>query len=307
MTTFDNQPILVIGATGRQGGASARHLLKQRVLHPVGALVRDPSTPAARPLADRGVQLVRGDLDDRASIERALDGVYGVHLVQAYMPNEPEREVRQGVMVVDIARAAGVSHFVYSSAAGADRHIGIPETESKWTIEEHLRSSRLDATIVRPAYFMDNFDFLRTWILQGAWSMSLPPNRSMQMIAADDIGAFVALAFARPADFVGRAIDIAGDELTMLEVAETLGRVIGRTVTFNELPLEQTRGYDPNLATLGEWMRTHDFGANIPALRALIPDLLTLEVWLARRGWSQLAAELQQHVGAIGTAERHHS
>src|SRR5262249_8818429 len=138
MTTLDNQPILVIGATGRQGGASARHLLPQRNVHPVRALVRDPSAPAARAPATQGAELVRGDLDDRASIERALDGVYGVHLVQAYMPKEPEREVRQGTMVVDTARAAGVRHFVYSSAAGADRHIGIPETESKCTIEEQL-------------------------------------------------------------------------------------------------------------------------------------------------------------------------
>jgi uncharacterized protein YbjT (DUF2867 family) len=291
MTTLDNQPILVIGATGRQGGASARHLLAQDSRHLVRALVRDPSAPAARALADRGAELVRGDLDDRASIERALDGVYGVHLVQAYMPDEPEREVRRGTTVVDLARTAGVRHFVYSSAAGADRHIGIPETESKWTIEEHLRSSGLPATILRPAYFMDNFEFMKTWILQGVWSMSLPPERSMQMIAAEDIGAFVALAFVQPADFVGRSLDIAGDELTMLEVAETLGRIIGRGVTFNELSLEQTRGFDPNLATLCEWMRAHDFGANIAALRALIPDLLTLEAWLATSGWSQPASE----------------
>jgi uncharacterized protein YbjT (DUF2867 family) len=228
-----------------------------------------------------------GDLDDRVSLEHALQGAYGLHSVQAYMPKEPEREVRQGTTVVDAARAAGVQHFVYSSAAGADRHIGIPETDSKWAIEEHLRSSGLPATILRPAYFMNNLEFMKQWILGGTWSMSLPADRSMQLIAADDIGAFVALAFARPADFVGRALELAGDELTMQEVAETLSRVIGRPVRFTPLPIEQTRAFDPNLAALCEWLATHDFGADLPALRALLPDLLTLEAWLTRTGWSQ--------------------
>jgi uncharacterized protein YbjT (DUF2867 family) len=289
MTTPNDRTILVIGATGRQGGASARRLLERGF--PVRALVRDPSVPAARALAERGAHLVTGDLDDRTSIQRALDGAYGVHSVQAYMPKEPEHEIRQGTLVVDAARSAGVQHFVYSSAAGANRHIGIPETESKWTIEEHLRSSGPPATILRPAYFMNNFEFMKPWILGGTWSMSLPAERSMQMIAADDIGSFVALAFTRPAEFIDRALEIAGDELNMLQVAETFSRVIGRPVSFNQLPIEQTRAFDANLARLCEWMTTHDFGADIPTLRILLPDLLTLEAWLTRTGWSQLARE----------------
>ncbi len=277
--------ILVIGATGRQGGASARHLLEEGFS--VRALVRDAAASAARALGERGVEFIVGDLDDPPSIEHAVDSVYGVHHVQAYMPLEPEREIRQGTTVIDAARAAGVRHFVYSSAAGANRTIGIPETDSKWAIEEHLRAAGLRATIVRPVYFMDNLEFMKQWILQGAWSMSLPADRVMQLIAADDIGAFVALAFSRPAEFVGRALEIAGDELTMQHIAETLSRVIGRPVSFSELPIEQTRAFDPNLAKLCEWMATNDFGADIPALRSLLPDLQTLETWLTKSGWSE--------------------
>ena len=113
----------------------------------------------------------------------------------------------------------------------------------------------------------------------------------MQMITADDIGSFVALAFTRPAEFIDRALEIAGDELNMLQVAETFSRVIGRPVSFNQLPIEQTRAFDANLARLCEWMTTHDFGADIPTLRTLLPALLTLETWLTRTGWSQLARE----------------
>lgn len=218
-----------------------------------------------------------------------MDGVYGVHSVQAYMPDDPQREVTQGIAVIDAARGAGVEHFVYSSAAGADRGIGIPETESKWRIEEHLRTSGVPATILRPAYFMNNLELMKPWILQGAWSMSLPADRAMQMVAAGDIGAFVALAFARPAEFVGHALELAGDELTMLQVADKLSRAIGRAVYFNELPVEQTRAFDANLAKLCEWMATHSFGADIPSLRTLLPGLQTLETWLTNNGWRQPA------------------
>src|SRR5262249_13671550 len=276
--TTNGKTVLVIGATGRQGGASARRLLERGWA--VRALVRDPAAPAARALAERGAALVQGDLDDRASVERALAGAYGGHGVRAYPPQDPAREVRQGTTVVDAARAAGVGHLVYSSAAGADRRIGIPETDSKWTIEEHVRSSGVPATILRPVYFMDNLDFMRPWILGGTWSMPLPASRSLQLIAADDIGAFAALAFERPGELVGRALEIAGDELTMLGIAETLERVTGRTVHFAEMPIEQARGFDANLATLCEWLRTHGFAADITALRALRPELLTLEAWL---------------------------
>ncbi len=297
MTQLDDRPILVIGATGRQGGASVRHLLDRG--WQVRALVRDPVAPAARALAERGTELVQGDLDEPASIERAMTGVYGVHSVQAYLPKDPQREVRQGTAVIDAAKAAGVRHFVYSSAAGADRHIGFPETESKWTIEAHLRSSGLPSTILRPAYFMDNFTFLRSWIMGGTWTMPLPPVRKLQLIATDDIGALVALALEQPSAFIGKALEIAADELTMDEIGEVLSRVTGREVRFSEMPIEQARSFDPDLATLCEWLKTHDFGADISALRSRRPDLLTLDAWLTRNGWGERA---EQVVGAPATA-----
>ena len=95
------------------------------------ALTRDPHTTAARALADVGVEVVQGDLNDRASLGRALKGAYGVHSVQAYMPHDPTGEVFQGENLAEAAKDAGVEHFVYSSAAGADQHVGAPESDSK--------------------------------------------------------------------------------------------------------------------------------------------------------------------------------
>src|SRR5438093_13541054 len=97
--------ILVTGATGQQGGASTRHL--QAKGWSVRALSRDPHKSAARMLADAGVEVVQGDLNDRASLDRVLKGVYGVHSVQSYMQQDPTGEIYQGNTLVDAAKAAG--------------------------------------------------------------------------------------------------------------------------------------------------------------------------------------------------------
>jgi uncharacterized protein YbjT (DUF2867 family) len=123
--------ILVTGATGHQGGASARHLLANGWR--VRALVRNPDDPTARALADSGVEVVQGDMIDRASLDRAMHGVYGVHSVQAYLPKDAAGEIRQGTNVADAAKAAGVQHLVYSSAAG-------PEDPSEFDIPSRPRS-----------------------------------------------------------------------------------------------------------------------------------------------------------------------
>jgi len=205
-------------------------------------------------------------------------------------PDGVAAEDRRGRLVADLAAKIGVGHLVYSSIGGADQHTGIPYVENKGRIEEHIRGLGLPATILRPAYFMENLEFMRTWIAGGTWSMPLPADGRLQMVAVDDIGAFVALALESPSTFVGRAIELAGDEPTMTDMAETLGRVLDRPVQFSEMPIEQARGFDPHLAILSEWLRTHSYGADIPSLRAVRPELLTLEAWLIKSQWGVSAA-----------------
>src|SRR4051812_4292432 len=122
--------ILVSGATGQQGGAVARSLLKRGF--PVRALIRDLEKSEARALAEGGAELVRGDLEDRSSLERALEGVYSVFSVQNFYEGGYEGEVRQGETLADAAKAAGVQHVVYSSVGSAHRETGIPHFDSKW-------------------------------------------------------------------------------------------------------------------------------------------------------------------------------
>src|ERR1035437_5264421 len=234
--TMNTKTVLVTGATGQQGGAVTRQLLKQPSFA-VRALTRDPAKPAARALAQAGAAVIRGDLDDPASLEHALEGVYGVFSVQNLMDAGFDGEIRQGKLIADAAKAAGVQHFVYSSVVSADRHTGLPHFESKWQIEMHIGQSGLSHTILRPAFFMQNwYSYMREPILNGTLPLPLNPQTPLQQISVDDIGAFAALAFQNPSIWHGRTIELAGEELTMLRVAELLTRTLGRPVKYVQVP-----------------------------------------------------------------------
>lgn len=266
--------VLVIGATGNQGGATARALLARgRTVH---ALVRDPDKPAARALKEQGAELVRGDLDDVASLRRAMTGVHGVFSVQAlaYEPETLAAEVRQGEAVADVAAQSGVRHLVYSSVGGAERHTGIDHFETKAQVERHIQRLGLPATILRPVFFMDNL--LHYADAEGERVLALPalPDRPIQLIAADDIGFFAAEAFDDPARHLGRQIELAGDELTFPRIAEIYERVTGTPTRFEPQPIEER---------MFAWFAEEGYRADIAALRALHARVETFEEFLTRR------------------------
>ena len=280
--------VLVTGATGQQGGAALRHLRERGF--PVRALTRDAHADKAQALAAAGVEVVQGDLDDRASLDRALDGAYGVFSVQTPAGEGVEGEARQGLALADAATAAGIRHVVYSSVGGADRRTGIPHFESKFSVEERIRALDLPHTILRPVFFMENFGWSRDAILGGTLAQPLDPAKPLQMVAVDDIGAFAALAFAQPEQWLGRAVELAGDELIMPRAAEVFGRVIGRPVRYERIPMDQVRQtMGEENATMFTWFNDAGYKADIPALRAEYPPLATLEQWLRRGGWAGAA------------------
>jgi len=223
--------ISVTGATGQQGGAAARHLLAKG--WNVRALTRDPSKPAAQALAAAGAEIVQADNDDRASLDRAMQGAYGAFSVQNFwLPGVGAGgEIRQGKNIADAAKAAGIEHFVYSSVGAAHRGMGQAHFASKWEIEQYIQSLGLPYTILRPVAFMDNYNWQRAAITNGTFTgWGLRPDKGLQLIAADDIGAFAELVFAHPQDYLGKTLEIAGDELTEPQIAATFTRVIGRPV-----------------------------------------------------------------------------
>jgi uncharacterized protein YbjT (DUF2867 family) len=224
--------------------------------------------------------VVRGDLDDPASLTRALDGIYGVYSVQGSTAG-PEVETRRGIALADAAQRARISHFVYSSVGSADRRTGVPHFDSKYRIEEHIRGTGLRYTIFRPVFFMENWLGLRQWIEQGQLALPLSPDTRLQMIAVDDIGAFVAMAFEKPGHWQGRAVDIAGDELSIAVIAERLGRVVGREVVYQQAPWEEwEKSQGAEMTKMWRWFEDVGYNVDISALRQEYSALMGFERWL---------------------------
>jgi uncharacterized protein YbjT (DUF2867 family) len=288
--------VLVTGATGRQGSAVIRHMLPKGWR--LRALTFRADGAAVQNLAHQGVEVVKGNMEDPASLEPALRGVYGVYSVQDFWSVGVKREVQQGKNLADAAKKAGVLHFVYSSAGGAERNTGIDHFESKWEVENYVRKLGLPATMIRPAGFMENYyiDQVEIGILKGKLMDPIRGDKPYQTIASDDIGAFVALAFERPKEFIGMELEIAGSELTNLEAAQVFSRVLGRPVKFQKLPMPIVRlALGKEFYQMFHWFNESGFKADIPTLRKRYPEihLHTLEEWLRAEGWHKRARHVR--------------
>jgi uncharacterized protein YbjT (DUF2867 family) len=276
--------IVVAGSTGKQGGAVARSLLDRGFR--VRALTRNPQKPEAQALAEQGAEVVQGDMEDRSSMERALEGAYGVFSVQNFWETGYDREVQQGKTVADAAKDAGVEHFVYTSVGSAHRQTGIPHFESKWEVEEHVRQSGLPYTILRPVYFMQNWEWTREPILGGTLAQPLDPDKPFQHVAVEDVGAFATIAFEHSERWIGREVDLGGDEQTMPEIAETFGRVIGREVSYYQVPWDQfEEQMGEEAAVMYRWFNDVGYEADIATLKQEYPELTTFERYLRSHGW----------------------
>ncbi|MFC7625136.1 NmrA/HSCARG family protein [Microlunatus sp. GCM10028923] len=277
----DGRPILVTGATGQQGGATARHLLAAG--RRVRALVRDPSADQATALAKLGAELVRGDLTDRASLDAAMAGTAGAFSIQpATRPGEPiEAEVRMGTDVAEAAAAAGVDQLVYTSVAGVDLNAAGTGWQSKLEIEQRIAELGVPATVLRPVMFMENHLHPGYGIRSDRSVLRLPPEGvRIQVIAVDDIGAFAALMFADPGRHLGQVYELAGDELTKADFRTKLSAATG-IVPDLDPPTEPDPAVRLDIAALSRTGSFAGWNADLPALRAIHPGLKTYDDWLA--------------------------
>lgn len=296
-----DRTVLVTGATGRQGGSVIRHMLAKG--WKLRALTRKPDSAASRELAGGGIEVVAGDMEEAGTLGPALRGAYGVFSVQDFWAVGATREVQQGKNLADAAKQAGVEHFVYSSVGGAERNSGIDHWESKWEIEKHIRKLGLPATMLRPAAFMDNYyiDKVEIALLKGKLMDPIRADKPYQTIATEDIGAFAALAFSCPRDFVGLELEIAGSELTNPQAAQVFSRVLGKPVRFQKLPMPMVRlVLGKEFYQMFHWFNADGFRANIPELRRNYPEvrLQTLEEWL-RAGTSEPAGSSRPKLRAV--------
>jgi len=274
--------VLITGATGKQGGAVAHELAGKGFT--LRAMTRKPDSDAAKALAAKGVQIVKGDLDDAASLEKALEGAWGVFGVQNTWEAGVEKEEEQGKRLAEVARAKGVQHFVYSSVGSAHRNTGIPHFDNKWRVEETIRGLTFPShVIIRPVFFMENLP--SPWFLNGdQLYAAMKPTTPLQMIAVEDIGKYGALAFTDAATLKGREIDIAGDAVTMPEAAATLSKALGKPIEFVEIPIEEVRKNSEDFAIMLEWFHKVGYNADIAGnAREFGIRPTTLAEWAAKQ------------------------
>jgi uncharacterized protein YbjT (DUF2867 family) len=278
---------LVTGATGQQGGAVARELLAAG--HSVRAMTRNPESEGAKALAGLGAEVVQGDLNDEASLVRAVEGAWGVFALQNTWEAGVELEEEQGMRLAAVAREHGVKHYVYSSVGSADRKTGIPHFENKWRIEEAIRDYDFPShTILRPVFFMENWTspWFKPAIDEGSLAIGISPETKLQQIAVADIGVYGKLAFEQHERLNGQAIDIAGDELSGPEAAEIVSKAAGKPVSFFQVPIEQVRAMSEDFAIMLEWFDRVGYSADIEGnVKKYGIEPTSFEAWAGQVAW----------------------
>jgi uncharacterized protein YbjT (DUF2867 family) len=277
----NQRKILVTGATGQQGGSLARLFLQKK--HKVYALTRNIQSSAAQDLRNKGANVVKGDLDDSDSLERAVKDVESIFLMGTPFEDGTEGETRRGKLMADIAKENKVEHLVYSSVANADKKTGIPHFESKYKVEQHIKNLGIPYTIIGPTFFMENL--LGPGLEHGQLALPLSSSSILQQSALENIAEFSAVVLERRKPFLGKRIDIASDEVTGEQAAKILSDELGHRIRYVHIPLEQVRQANEDMARMYEWYERIGTGIDITSLHQEYPEVnwLTLKEWARSR------------------------
>jgi uncharacterized protein YbjT (DUF2867 family) len=290
--------MLVTGATGAQGGATARALLARG--HSVRFFTRDIKSRRARDLIGLGADAIPGDFEDRRALQAAMRGVKGVFSVQVPDIDGTDSERRHGFALIEAAVASNVAQFVHTSVSCAGKHESFPRWREgywsrkywtdKWEIEQAVRGAGFESwTVLEPAFMMDNFAqpkarYMFPQLAAGEIATVLHAGTRMQLISADDVGSFACAAFEAPTTYHGRTIELAAESLTMPEVAQTLTRVTAKRVVAVELTPEQAiaSGLSPGWVRSQEWSNAIGYCADIASLQQYGIELTSFERWAGK-------------------------
>jgi uncharacterized protein YbjT (DUF2867 family) len=299
--------IAVVGATGAQGGGLARAILADRNTNlSVRAITRDPSKATARTLADAGAEVVRADIDDVASLQKAFAGAAGAFCVTNFWEHlSAEKEKAQARNLADAAKAAAVPHVIWSTLEDTRKLLDPGDTRMPM-LQKHYRVPHFDAKAEADAYFAglpitylvtsfywDNIYSFGLGPKKGGdgiygWSFPLGQKR-LAGIAAEDIGKVAYGIFKAGSKYIGKTVGIAGENLTADEMSEKLAKGLGVPVKYTPVEPEVYRGFGfPGADELGNMFQIdRDFEKEILAARdvelarSLNPALQTFEQWLA--------------------------
>jgi uncharacterized protein YbjT (DUF2867 family) len=301
--------ITVFGSTGAQGGGLVRAILA----HPdsdfaVRAVTRKPDGDAARALAKAGAEVVAADLDDAASVQRAMTGAYGAFCVTNFWEHfSPEKELAQAATMADAAAKAGAQHVVWSTLEDTRTFFApdgrrMPVLMGKYNVPHFdakgeanaLFTAKVPTTLLYTSFYWDNLIYFGMGPKKGpdgVLAITLPlADKRMSGMAAEDIGKCAFGVFREGTANIGKSVGIAGEHLSGAQMAAELAKALGQTVRYNAITPEQYRGLGfPGADDLGNMFQFYaEFeGAFMKArpldvARRLNPELQTFADFLAR-------------------------
>jgi uncharacterized protein YbjT (DUF2867 family) len=278
------ETVLVTGATGLHGGAVARALISDGRC--VRAFTRQATSRPSQALAERGAELVEGDLLDTASLAKAMSGVDAVYAVTTPFGAGPGGEIQQGERLIAAALEAEVPWFVLASVASADRAVTVPHFASKWRIECALAASGLTHSVVAPSYFYENIGSPLDIAAEGELSLPVSPDRPLQQVAAADLGVVVSAMLRREEEFVGARVEVAADQPTPGEMAEAIGTSAGRPVRYRTASLAGRSG---DVVEMYRFLAEVGYQVDIDSVRQRLPEV----------SWQSFADWTRQAIGSL--------
>lgn len=300
-----SQPtVLVVGASGAQGGSVARHLLHQRRFK-VRALTRDPNSRRARAMRQAGVEVVYGDLDEIDSLRTALIDCQAVFGVTDYWEHY-ELEYTQGRQLIEAIITSRVRHIILSTqpptSTISHRTLAVPQYDLKAHLEAYVRETALPASFVHIAFYYDNFlhQFLPQQQADGNYCISLPQDDiPLAAVATADIGGVIAAMFADPETFIGQTVGIVGDDRPIAEYAQIMSQMSELPIHYQ--PMHYTEFAQLTLPGAQDWAAQFEFNRryvlerknDLLRCQQLYPALRSFATWLQPQA-AKLRAQLVQ-------------
>lgn len=277
--------IAVCGATGRQGGAVARALLRDGWR--VRAITRHPDRAPAAGLAELGAEIVQADMEDVESLHGAFQDASGIFSVQNGLISGFDREVAQGINVADAAARSGVSHLVYGAAGTGVRGTGIASWEAKLDVEDHMNQIGLPFTSLRPEAFMELMTDKKFYPSVGTWRIwprMSGEDKGIAWLAVEDLGVIAASVFAQPDKYIGESLILVADVKSLAECRDIYRDVMGRDPSTFPMPVwlfdRFTRG---DITAIWRWVETGDFSTDTTPTRGIHPAALDVQQWMIRQ------------------------
>jgi uncharacterized protein YbjT (DUF2867 family) len=304
---MDKKTIVVIGATGAQGGGLVRAIAEDKSGgFAARAVTRDPNSDKAKALSALGAEVVAGDVDDPESLARAFKGAYGAFCVTFFWNHfSAEKESAEVAIMAKAAKAAGLKHVIWSTLEDTRLHVPlddnrmptlhgkykVPHFDGKGSSDHFFTDEGVPTTFFLTSFYWDNlihFGMGPKKGEDGKLGFVLPmADKKLPGIAAEDIGRAAYGIFKAGDKYIGKTVGVAGEHLTGAEMAQGLTTALGQEVVYNYVPPEVYRTFGfPGADDLGNMFQyNRDFSAEFCAARdlgvsrELNPRLQTFAEW----------------------------